>query len=282
MGKPSNIEWCDDTVNPTSGCQGCELWPSSGGGPCYAGNLHETRLAKSLPGLYAPSFNQVRLIPGRMRRSARCMDLTGQPRADKPWLDGLRRKIFVDDLADLFSRAVPLDYIESEVIETIRSDYGRRHDWLLLTKQPQRAAQFATRLDRWPDNAWIGTSITGAASRTRIGHLKRIPALHRYLSVEPLVADPAIQDDDLAGVDWMIVGGESDQGRYAGRPFQLEWARKLLQQCQRLGIAAFIKQLGSCPTHRAEALHLSDRHGGDWSEWPADLRVRQMPDAMSP
>ncbi len=26
MGLKTNIEWCDSTVNPTTGCDGCELW----------------------------------------------------------------------------------------------------------------------------------------------------------------------------------------------------------------------------------------------------------------
>lgn len=26
MGQKTGISWCDDTINPTSGCDGCELW----------------------------------------------------------------------------------------------------------------------------------------------------------------------------------------------------------------------------------------------------------------
>ena len=126
--KGSGIQWCDDTVNPTSGCQGCELGVPGRGGPCSAGNLHETRLAKALPDQYAPNFEEVRLIPGRMHKMARCQDLTGRPRPNKPWLDGLRRKIFVGDLGDVFSKDVPNEFLRTEIMDVAASPHGSRHD----------------------------------------------------------------------------------------------------------------------------------------------------------
>jgi protein gp37 len=282
MGLQTPIEWADDTVNPTSGCDGCELWTPGVGGPCYAGNFHERRLARSLPLLYAPNFDEVRMISGRMARAVRCRDLTGRDRPGKPWLNGLRRKIFVGDLADIFSKAVTFEFLKAEVIDVAAGNDGRRHDLLLLTKQPGRAAQFAAWLAgrgvAWPENVWIGTSITGKASTGRIRHLARVPARHRFLSMEPLVEDPCLRAADVRGiVDWIIVGGESDQGEHRAREFKLEWARKAIALAREIGAAPFVKQLGSCPTDGGNCLHLRDSHGGDWDEWPTDLRVREMP-----
>jgi protein gp37 len=280
--KNTNIQWSDDSVNPTSGCDGCELWTPGVGGPCYAGNFHETRLSKTLPLLYAPAFDEVRLIPGRMAKAARCMDLAGRNRATKPWLNGLRRKIFVGDMGDIFSADVTFEFLKTEVIDVANNPHGSRHDWLLLTKQPGQAVHFAAWLVSqglaWPDNVWIGTSITGRASAGRIKHLIKIPAKHRYLSIEPLIEDPGLEVDQLMGVvDWLIIGGESDQGPHYGREFKLEWARALINVASKINVAAFVKQLGSNPTMRRRPLSLADRHGGDWNEWPADLRVRQLP-----
>jgi hypothetical protein len=42
-------------------------------------------------------------------------------------------------------------------------------------------------------------------------------------------------------------------------------------------VPVFVKQLGSRPAEGDARLRLRDGHGGDWSEWPADLRVREMP-----
>jgi hypothetical protein len=30
MSKKTKIQWCDGTVNPVMGCDGCELWPTIG------------------------------------------------------------------------------------------------------------------------------------------------------------------------------------------------------------------------------------------------------------
>jgi protein gp37 len=39
MGKTTEIQWCDSTVNPVMGCAGCELWDGKLK-ICYAGVLH--------------------------------------------------------------------------------------------------------------------------------------------------------------------------------------------------------------------------------------------------
>lgn len=105
-------------------------------------------------------------------------------------------------------------------------------------------------------------------------------------------------------LDWVIIGGES--GRQARR-CDMAWIRALLDQCQSAGTAAFLKQLGSkCtltgkydkrdgvfrvvpfysdgapglpPSGDVAGFRVVTEHskGGDWSEWPEDLRIRQMP-----
>ncbi|WP_437763431.1 hypothetical protein WMF27_41020 [Sorangium sp. So ce281] len=42
-----------------------------------------------------------------------------------------------------------------------------------------------------------------------------------------------------------------------------------------------MKQLGSAPFENNRPMKL-DKHGGDWKEWPDDLRVRQMPNVACP
>lgn len=276
--KNTGIQWADDTVNPTSGCDGCELWIPERGGPCYAGNFHEARLARSLPHLYDPVFTNVRMIPGRMEKAVRCMDLTGRDRPDKPWLNGLRRKIFLGDLGDVFSAAVTFDFLKAEIIDVANSPNGARHDLLVLTKQPNRAAKFGAWLNEpWPENVWCGTSITSEASLKRIDHLRNVPAIHKYLSLEPLIGDPGLTLSSLKGIDWVIIGGESDQGKHVGRPFDPNWMYDIIELCKEAGVAVFVKQFGSNPI----GMTLSDHHGGDWNEWPEATKIRQMPFSCS-
>ncbi len=184
-------------------------------------------------------------------------------------------------------------------------------DWLLLTKRPQNVVRLwdeaATLreglLDSGPPlampmpNVWLGTSVENqAAADARIPHLLRTPAAVRFLSMEPLLGpvslfnEPeAIAPDELrrrreipvcrgARIDWVIVGGESGHG---ARPMQIEWARSLVAQCKSAGVACFVKQMGENAEDSNSAgrfsLKLKDKKGGDISEFPADLQVREFP-----
>lgn len=141
-------------------------------------------------------------------------------------------------------------------------------------------------------------------------HGGRIPVL--FGSFEPLLADVNLSDRVVPVpwrpfgttyahlVDWGIFGGES--GGLA-RPCDLQWIRDGRDALHAAGKKVFVKQVGrnpvaackvhgiSCGGHKwpwneteAQALgkeprpRLRDSHGGgDPSEWPEDLRVREMP-----
>ncbi len=84
-------------------------------------------------------------------------------------------------------------------------------------------------------------------------------------------------DIEPGRLDWIIVGGESG---HSARPFNIEWARSTVQQCQAADVACFVKQLGAKPVedvYTTEPWIIRDSKGGDWNEWPEDLRVRQFP-----
>lgn len=40
----------------------------------------------------------------------------------------------------------------------------------------------------------------------------------------------------------------------------------------------FLKQLGRRPSRQGKEFKLRHQHGGDWSEWVPELRVREMPE----
>jgi protein gp37 len=102
----------------------------------------------------------------------------------------------------------------------------------------------------------------------------------------PLDGLEAIPDFDWPSgkIDWIVVGGESGPG---ARLFRVDWARSIRDACQSAGVAFFMKQLGARPVDgrigidgpasHAVTLDLVDSHGGNWDEWPADLRVREFP-----
>src|SRR5262249_13514331 len=103
--------------------------------------------------------------------------------------------------------------------------------------------------------------------------LLAIPAVVHGLSIEPQLA--AVHLGSFARrLQWVINGGESGAG---ARPFHLEWARSLVAECRSSGTAIYMQKLGCNPFEGGRSLRLKDYAGGDWSEWPADLRVRQFP-----
>lgn len=244
---------------------------------CYAGILH-VRFGGASVG-YAPTFEDVSLFPGRMKEATRWSDLTGTKRADKPWLDGYPRLIFVSDMSDSLSGSVEFEYLESEIINNVVSERGRAHRWLWLTKRPERMVKFSKWLLQhdcdWPSNLWVGTSVTSQKTTSRIRHLLKVGNSRtvRFLSVEPQheIIDLSIW---LAQLDWVIQGGESGHGAC---PFQLEWALSLREACVAFGVAYFLKQLGANVGWKGNQLKFADSHAGDWQEWPKELCIRQLP-----
>jgi protein gp37 len=159
MSIKTKIQWCDSTVNPTMGCDGCEIWGSQRK-TCYAGSLHR-RFGGVTPG-YAPSFEEVTTFPGRMAEAARWPELTGRVRSDKPWLDGMPRLVFVSDMSVSLSAAEPFGFLKDEIVENVTGELGRRHRWLWLTKRPERMAKFSAgwcRLPAFGSSWWRGDTI---------------------------------------------------------------------------------------------------------------------------
>jgi protein gp37 len=224
---------------------------------------------------YASTFDRPKLFPGRMAQAAKWGFPTASEVADKPWLDGMPRLIFVSDMGDALSADVPFDYVDREIIGNVTSSAGKRHMWLWLTKRPNRMAEFgAWLLERggcWPTNLVAMTTVTAQRFVSRVDQLRRVPARFRALSLEPLSESVKFS---LKQIDWVIVGGGSDV--LADR-FCVEWALDLEAECSDAGVPFFFKQLGRLPFFGHKMLNLANPHGGDWSEWPKAWRVRQVP-----
>jgi protein gp37 len=245
MAHDTKIGWCDTTVNGSSGCDGCELFSprAPGDATCYAKALHESRLAKSLPSLYGPKFEEVRMIPGRFAKAAAYSSLTGVPRPEKPWLDGLPRLIFVGDMGDFLSREVTDAFLDSELLPAIQSDGGRRHMWLLLTKRPSRLAKVAKRWGGLPNNTVAMTTITDQRTADRrLPQLLEVACRWRAISAEPLLGAARLAPWLSQGlIQWLIAGGESGPN---ARPMAPQTARALRDEAVDAGTCFFFKQWG--------------------------------------
>lgn len=145
------------------------------------------------------------------------------------------RIVFVNSMSDLFHERVPVPFIE-KAFHTMQE--CPQHTFQVLTKRSQRLRTLAPRLP-WPENIWMGVSIEDARVIHRLDDLRAVPAAVRFLSCEPLIGP--LEDIDLDGIHWVIVGGESGP---RARPLEREWVESILRQCRRKGIPFFFKQWG--------------------------------------
>lgn len=225
---------------------------------CYAGLLGTMRAGHKG---YADKFEIPKLFPGRMAAAAKWGPPTSDENADKPWLEGMPRLIFISDMGDALSADVPFEFLKQEIIDNVTSEAGRRHVWLWLTKRPERMAAFGTWLQKlghsWPDNLVAMTTVTSQRYASRVDALRRVPAKLKGLSVEPLFENVNL---NLEGISWVIVGGGSD---ILADGFEVEWALNFQHECAERGSAFFLKQLGRRPLFNGKQLHMTNGHGGE-------------------
>ncbi|MEV0582067.1 phage Gp37/Gp68 family protein [Nonomuraea sp. NPDC050310] len=244
MAQTTSIEWTELTWNPTTGCDRI----SAGCDNCYA-----LTLAARLKAMGAAKYQ----ADGDPRTSGPGFALTTHP---DTLLQPLRwrspRMVFVNSMSDLFHARVPLGYLR-QVFDVMAAT--PQHTYQILTKRSRRLRHLAPLLD-WPPNVWMGVSVEDHAQTHRIDDLRTVPSALRFLSLEPLLGPlPTL---DLAGVGWVIVGGESGPGR---RPIHPAWVTDLRDRCLDAGVPFFFKQWGG-HTPKAGGRQLE---GVVWDQMPA-------------
>ncbi len=295
MGADSSILWTDLTFNPWWGCAKV----SPGCKNCYAETFADGRMRLGLWGADA----------------SRRFFSAGHWKGPEHWNRaaakvGKRARVFCASMADVFEDRDDLVEPRARLFDLIWATPWL--DWQLLTKRPENIVRLAGKCTvSWPPHAWIGCTVENQAmADERIPHLLRVPAAVRFLSVEPQLeaidltpwlgsacrirphgvehsqASCSNEAHYTRGIAWVIVGGESGRG---ARPFDLAWARSLREQCAAASVPLFVKQFGANaydgdgevggdPT--TGRIDLADSHGGDITEFPADLRIREFPEAQ--
>lgn len=325
MAEQSAIAWTRSTFNPWIGCTKV----SPGCDHCYASVSTPARTMG------------IQWGAGQARRRTSPANWTAPLRWNKaaPSTTFAGRKgfwpVFCSSLADVFDNEVYPKW-RADLFNLIQ--HTPNLTWLLLTKRIGNAADMmiaARHGDETPlPNVWLGATIVNQAEADRdIPKLLATPAAKRFVSYEPALGPirftgieqaerlyvNCLMDQDTPEVviqpalDWIIVGGESDQPGMKARPFDVEWARSTVRECKACGVPVFVKQLGSAPKNWCAALlnadadcradceadhcdnyeageqgvncfkagarcvYLEDRAGADPAEWPEDLRVQEFP-----
>lgn len=209
------------------------------------------------------------------------------------------RFVFCASLADVFDNAVPegwrrdlFELIRATPNLTWLLLTKRPQNIVRLFVDCQPSGALNEILAAWPLNAAIGCTVVTQEEADRdvpilLGAKAAMDPAFAFVSMEPLLApvdlthlstmrfrgaevmngltgeltgifgDPCIER--LPGLDWVITGGETDQGKHKARPADPRWFRSLRDQCAAAGVPFHLKQM----TRKAPV--------------PADLQIQERP-----
>lgn len=269
----SKIEWTHHTFNPFLGCTKV----SPGCKHCYAETMMDKRWGKVE---WGPQGKRVKTSAANWRKPHAWYKVAVRTRE--------RHRVFCASLADVFEyrwdQIVEMDEWRRDLWDLIEETAGDGRgglDWLLLTKRPEMVPSMVPAdwmNDEFPPNVWIGTSVEDQRrADERIPYLLRVPAAVRFLSAEPLLGPVDLWDARHplpngglgnafawgAGINWVIVGGESGPN---ARPMDPDWARAIRDECAAARVPFFMKQMGG-----------TRDKGGALGSMPDDLRIREFP-----
>jgi protein gp37 len=277
----TKIEWTDESSNPIkfrlkeTGKRGWAcVKVADGCKHCYSERMNKrfgTMLDFTVPNmnLVEPYLDEKEL--------ARLLKLKGP------------KKVFLCDMSDLFGIFMRPEHI-LRVFETMAACPSLTFQ--ILTKRPGRMCVFCNEFYPNPlPNVWLGTSISAQKDEENLEYLLKTPAAVRFVSCEPLLGavdlEPWLYERSgclgeranagciecawqLNKLDWVIAGGESGKN---ARPMHPDWARSLVRQCSIANVPIFVKQMGSAWAKENAA----NSKGGDITEFPTDLRIREFP-----
>lgn len=233
MATETSISWCDHTFNGWVGCM--KVSPACDG--CYAEFLMDTRMG--------------RVTFGGPGKGIGTRSRTGPTNWKDPlkWnrkakTEGRRPFVFCSSLSDVFDKHVPAEW-RKDLFDLIRQ--CDQLVWLLLTKRPQLIVKLADEAGGLPPNVALGTTV-----EDQLRAEQNLPALQVakielkplfiFGSFEPLLGEVIVPPGCMP--DWVISGGETDQGEHKARPTHPDWFRSLRDQAERAGVAYHHKQNG--------------------------------------
>ena len=305
MGNETKIEWCDHTFNPWIGCAKVH----AGCTHCYAEadqGIRRNRVQWGAGGTRSRTSPANWTQPIKWDKQAKmegvrkrvfCASLAD---VFEDWtgeiIDSKGRTLWNNNTFGNVSlvNQLTMEHLRIQLFELI--DRTPNLDWMLLTKRPENIKRMW--VGGYRSNVWLGTSVSNQETANEM-----VPKLiesenlakHLFVSAEPLLGEIdwcSIPDYPFGSepngrvkfatprIDQVILGGESGPN---ARPNKLAWILRSVTQCSVAGVAAFVKQLGA--NHHSvnpesgtlERVPLSDKKGGDMSEWPEPLRVREFP-----
>lgn len=259
----TNIEWCDESVNPIRTKEGGWHCVKSSPGclNCYAEKINK-RFGDKL--MYKENNIGLEINKNALNKITK-------------WKK--QKKIFVQDMSDLFLNKVT-DCQLNEIFNVIENN--PKHIYIVLTKRPERMRRFLIYQRGWgsgyhPQFIYLGiTAENQEMFDKRWAYFKQTPAAVYMISYEPALGPLVLPPDFLAlgKRAWVVCGMES-LGNRPGRifPRYAEAIRNVKNQCVAAGVPFFLKQ-GPCSlfetaeTGKYKMVKMPELDGRQWNEFP--------------
>lgn len=287
MGTTTKIQWCDSTASPwtvctpeSEGCRNCYArgeakrrgWSAEWGAgvprhrfSTFDGRVMamERKAAKGKFHVCHRCGHREWLDRDKFRHESLCicgaLAGVGRPRVFPSlcdWLDPEATNEMLVDYIDVVRRSPNLDHM------MLSKRVGLWMTRLLEARLNLVCGDMTTSrrllwdwITAWldgnpPANVWIGATVEGPEQLWRVADLLRVPAVRRFVSVEPMLgpvdlAYTAFNGADsfgtMPGIDAVFCGGETGRG---ARPMHPDWARLLRDQCVAAGVAFTFKAWG--------------------------------------
>lgn len=287
MASETGIGWTNATVNFWIGCTRCG--PGCDG--CYAA---------------AWAFNKWNIVfePGGERRPTkvgfkdpftwhRAHEVGRRYMGSEDNQVLVPRWIFCNSLSDFFDKEAPAE-LRARAWAVIKACYHLR--WQIVTKRIGLVERYLP--DDWNDGKGyehVGIIATMVNQTEYDRDADKLHALYKLgvrwtgISMEPQLGHIFVH----LPTDWIITGGESRQtvwernaqGLVVKKPhepraYHLRWVESLIEQCAGTETPLFVKQMGDNAfegsAFRYAPVEFKDA-GKDPLQWPARLRVQQMP-----
>lgn len=239
----SKIEWTEQTWNPAIGCNKV----SAGCKNCYAETM--AKRLQSMGNLdYIDGF-KFKILPQRLNQP---FEIKGS------------KLFFVNSMSDLFHEQMPKYYLD-KIFDVIKRT--PQHFYQILTKRPLQMYNYCSEISI-PGNAILGVSIENKRAIKRKEFLLDLDC-KKFLSIEPLLEN--LENIELKGIDWVIVGGESGT---RARPMHKDWVINIFNICKKDNIPFFFKQWG---TYGSDGIKRNKLRNGrilfnkSWNEKPKFL-----------
>lgn len=286
MAVESGIGWTTSTVNFWIGCTRCG--PGCDG--CYAA---------------AWAFNKWGIVfePGGERRPTkvgfndppkwqRKHETIGQP-LDNPHK---HHWVFCNSLSDFFDKEAPAE-LRKRAWAVIKACHHLR--WQIVTKRVGMVERYLP--DDWNGGKGyehvgiICTMVNQDEYCRDIGKLHDLKFRHGVrwigISMEPQLSHIQLDASCIwTHIDWITTGGESRQAvwernaegvvvkkPHEQREYHVGWTESLIEQCNFAGIPLFVKQMGDEAFEWDGKKMKLSAGGKNPAEWPAHIRVQQMP-----